>query len=423
MIKISDLTPDKKNAKLHTDEQIEHLANSIKAFGFNDPLAVWGENNLIVEGNGRYLALLKLGYEEVERIRLDFLTEEERIAYSIVHNSICLDTGMDAEQLKQLLHELSDNIDMNSFGVQIPELEDTDNIVEDNYVEPDNLDLKIHFGEIFQLGDHTLICGDSAKAETYKRLIGADAAIDLIITDPPYNVDYTGGTKEALKIENDNMSEADFTKFLTSAFDCMYPLLKPGGAFYIWYGSNSGYCFEKALRAAGFKIRQQLIWVKNQFVLGRSDYQWRHEPRFYGWKEGAPHYFCPDRTQSTVHEEPLTDEVIEKLKKAELIKLCKQQRDVINEIESTINYEEKPSVNDFHPTPKPIKITARMIINSSRKGEVVCDMFGGGGTTLLACEQTGRICKIAEKDEHYANVIIDRWEKFTGKKAVKIDAV
>lgn len=422
LIKLSDLTLDKENAKLHTDEQIEHLANSIKSFGFNDPIAVYGEKNLIVEGNGRYLALLKLGIEEVECIRLDFLSEEERLAYSIVHNSICLDTGLDPNQLKALLHKLSEDLDMSSYGVQIPVLEDTAEVVEDNYEEPDKLEIKIHSGEVFRLGEHLLICGDSRIKDTYTKLLGKEM-VDLIITDPPYNVDYTGSTKAALKIANDNLSEVEFVKLLTDAFGCMVDVLKPGGAYYIWYGSNSGFCFEKALRAVGLKIRQQLIWVKNQFVLGRQDYHWRHEPRFYGWKDGAPHYFCPDRTQSTVLDEPLTDETIEKMKKGELVELCKRLHSQLSELESTVDYEDKPNVNDFHPTPKPIKITARMIVNSSRKGEIVCDMFGGGGTTLLACEQTGRVCRIAEIDEHYANVIIDRWEKFTGKKAEKVDGL
>lgn len=220
-----------------------------------------------------------------------------------------------------------------------------------------------------------------------------------------------------MTIENDNMESGQFNDFLTAAFENMNQALKAGGSFYVWYASREHINFETALNKAGLNVRQQLIWNKNSLIMGRQDYHWKHEPCLYGWKEGASHYFVDDRTQSTVFEDKGID--IKKLKKAEAIKML---QDLMGDkISTTVINEDKPSVNDLHPTMKPIKLMARLIKNSSKIDETVLDLFGGSGSTLIACEQTQRKCYTMEYDEKYATVIVDRWEKLTGQKATKLN--
>lgn len=243
--------------------------------------------------------------------------------------------------------------------------------------------------------------------------------IDLVVTDPPYNVDY-GSKAEAVnkygykfsdrRILNDYMPSAQFVEFLDKAFGNMAKYLKDGGAFYIWHASSTIYEFEEALRLNQLKARQQLIWVKNSLVLGRQDYQWKHEPCLYGWKDGAGHYFVNCRTKTSVQEETNFNE----LKKSELVNLLES---IYSEIKQSTIYENKPTRSEEHPTMKPIKLIAQLIANSSRENEKVLDLFGGSGTTLIACEQLNRKCYMMEYDPKYVDVIIDRWERFTGKKA------
>lgn len=242
--------------------------------------------------------------------------------------------------------------------------------------------------------------------------------MDLWLTDPPYNVAYEGGTKDKLKIANDNMSSSAFHSFLLSAFQNAYDVMKPGAAFYVWFAALKHINFEKALNEANLQVRQEIIWNKNTLVLGRQDYQWKHEPCLYGWKEGAAHYFIEDRTLTTVHEDEKSID-INKMSKDELKKTLK---DILNSgVPSTVINEDKPQRNGEHPTMKPLKLIGRLIRNSSRKGDVVLDTFGGSGSTMMAAEQLGRKCFMVEYDPHYCDVIIARWEKLTGKKAIKIN--
>lgn len=239
----------------------------------------------------------------------------------------------------------------------------------------------------------------------------------MYLTDPPYNVDYTGGTKDALKIANDSMSDENFRAFLTAAFIVADKHLKSGGAFYIWHGDSEGLNFRYAVKACGWLLKQNLIWNKNTFVLGRQDYQWKHESCLYGWKSGAAHYFIDRRDCATVFED-LKSINIDAMKKNELKDLC--VRLLSQNIPTTVIDENKPAVNAEHPTMKPVRLIGRLISNSSKPGEVVLDTFGGSGTTLIACEQLGRKCRMMELDPHYCDVIMARWEKLTGRKAVKI---
>lgn len=271
-------------------------------------------------------------------------------------------------------------------------------------------------GDIRQLGDHFLMCGDSTSAEDVARLMDGTRA-DLSVTDPPYNVAYEGGTQDHLTIKNDQMSDGAFHDFLVAAFTRMNEALKPGAANYVFFACKEARNFIDAYIQAGFLYKQLLIWVKNSITLTRSDYQWQHEPCIYGWKDGAPHYFTDDRTLRTVVDEwPDFDQ----MDKAALRDFCKRVFDK-DALATDIVREDKPTRNAEHPTMKPIPLVGRFVRNSSRRGQSVIDLFGGSGSTLMACEQLKRQCRTMEYDPVYCDVIIARWEKYTGRKATKIE--
>ena len=281
---------------------------------------------------------------------------------------------------------------------------------------------KAKFGDIYALGKHRLICGDSTDAETVSLLVG-DSKVDLLLTDPPYNVDYSSknealnaadkGNRIQKDIANDKMGDAQFQEFLTAAFTNANHHLKQGGAFYIWHAGTEGLNFKIAVKRVGWDLKQILIWNKNNMVLGRQDYQWKHEPCLYGWKPGAGHYFIARRDLLTVYEEKDID--IDALTKAEMKDLLKKF--LQGSIPTTVIDEDKPLRSEDHPTMKPLKLMGRLIRNSTRPGEVVLDLFGGSGSTLMAAEQLGRVCYTVELDPCYIDVIIKRWEEYTGEKA------
>lgn len=342
------------------------------------------------------------------------LTEEEKKEFIIKDN---LSYG---EWDTDMLANEWDVEDLLEWGMDMPWLEGQDNTPdaeEDGYTDEDahNAPTRCQPGDVWLLGEHRLMCGDSTKTQDVEKLMAGEQA-DLLLTDPPYNVDYQGGTKEKMKIANDNMDDVAFVSFLTAAFNCATMAMKPGAAYYIWHSDSKGWEFRQALQQAGLTLRQTLIWVKNSLVLGRQDYQWRHEPCLYGWKDGAGHYFIDDRSQSTVIEDAGVD--YRKLKKDQLLEIVLQLTDISTP--NTVIYEDKPAKNDIHPTMKPVKLMARLVKNSSRHGELVLDLFGGSGSTMMACEQLGRKCYSMEFDPRYCDAIIDRWEKFTGYDAEKL---
>lgn len=409
-IDINKIKPYEKNAKIHTPEQIEQIKKSIQEFGMNDPIAVWGKDNLIVEGHGRLEALKQLGYTEVECIRLDHLTDEERRAYTLAHNKLTMNTDFDIDILNDELFNI-DNIDMELFGFDVELPIEEHELTEDDYEVEVPEEPKAKPGDIYQLGEHRIMCGDSTSTADVKKLLAGET-MDLVVTDPPYNVAIENS--QGMTIENDNMSADTFQEFLNKAFTNMNEALKPGGAFYIWHASRTQREFETALNEAGLEVRQQLIWNKNSLVLGRQDYQWKHEPCMYGWKEGS-HYFINARTETTTIEEPLD---LEKLTKDEMKTLLQT---IYQETPTTVIDEHRPSKNTDHPTMKPIKLIGRLIRNSSKPGEKVLDLFGGSGSTLIASEELDRKCYMMEYDAKYVDVIINRWEEFTGRKAEKIN--
>ena len=271
-------------------------------------------------------------------------------------------------------------------------------------------------GDIWQLGDHFLMCGDSTSAEDVARLMDGTLA-DLSVTDPPYNVAYEGGTQDHLTIKNDHMSDDAFHDFLVAAFTRMNEALKPGAANYVFFACKEARNFIDAYIQAGFLYKQLLIWVKNSITLTRSDYQWQHEPCIYGWKDGAPHYFTEDRTLRTVVDEWPDFDTMDK---AALRDFCKRVFSP-DALATDIVREDKPTRNAEHPTMKPIPLVGRFVRNSSQRGQSVIDLFGGSGSTLMACEQLKRQCRTMEYDPKYCDVIIARWEKYTGRKATKIE--
>ena len=283
-------------------------------------------------------------------------------------------------------------------------------------------------GDIWQLGSHRLMCGDATDLSDVERLMEG-AAADLIITDPPYNVDYEtkdkslersykqNRTRTNNEIQNDKMSDNAFYSFLYKAFCNFSEAARPGCSVYIFHADSEGINFRTAMREAGFYQAQTLIWEKNQFVIGRQDYYWRHEPILYGWKEGAGHYFGGGRGQDTVFIEDDID--FSAMKKAELIAYIEGIREKLQQ-DTTVLYEKKPARSDKHPTMKPVSLFGRLISNSSKYGDSVADFFGGSGTTLIACEQLNRSAYLMEINEKYCDIILDRWEEYTGQKAVRV---
>ena len=407
---IDEIIPYENNAKLHPQEQIDQIKQSILEFGNNDPIAI-DKNNVIIEGHGRLLALKELGYKEVEVIKLEHLTEEQRKAYTLIHNKLTMNTDFDLDILQEELDKIID-IDMGFYDFEL-DIEIENPAEEDNYDVDEVLEKieepKTKSGDIYKLGNHILMCGDSTSEKDVEKLMNGVKA-DLLLTDPPYNVNVSNS--EGMTIENDNMSNAEFKVFLNAAFKNASNSLKEGGAFYIWHGDSETVNFRNACTDNDLLVKQCLIWVKNGFNFGRQDYKWKHEPCLYGWKNGASHYFVDEYNNPTVIEDNLD---IDKLKKEELKSLLEE---LLNSQQAvTVIHEDKPLKNDLHPTMKPINLLSSLIKNSSRKEEVVLDLFGGSGSTLITAEQLNRKCYMMEYDPKYADVIIDRWETYTGKKA------
>ena len=407
-----ELTPYEKNAKIHDHTQIVNVANSIQRFGWQQPLVI-DEKGTVIIGHCRLLAAKRLGLTEVPVTVATGLTEEEIRELRIADNKLNespWDFDMLAEDMKGLSFE-------GFIGFELPEEYQEPEIVEDDFDTEEALpEVPISKqGEMYKLGDHVLLCGDSTDPADVQRLMRGSLA-DLLLTDPPYNVDYQGGTKDKLKILNDKQEDGAFRAFLTDAFKCADGVMRAGAGYYIWHADSEGLNFRIAARDAGWELKQTIIWVKNALVMGRQDYQWKHEPCLYGWKAGT-HYFTPDRTQTTVYDDKVD---FKKLKKEEMLRLLEEV--FSDKTPTTVMYEDKPLKNDIHPTMKPIKLMARMVSNSTKPRENVLDLFGGSGSTMIACEQLNRRCFMMELDPRYVDAIIKRWEDFTGRKAEKLDA-
>ena len=377
------------------------------------PLVI-DKDGIIVCGHTRYRAAIKLKLKTVPCIIADDLSEEQIRAFRIADNKVSEFAEWDMDLLNEELAQII-NVDMGEYGFE-DILEEKEEIEDDGF-DPDEAlqcEPRTKRGEKYRLGNHILMVGDSTSEYDVEKLM--DGAIaDLVVTDPPYNVNVKNS--QGMTIANDNLDNDDFHIFLKKSFKNLSDHLKAGGAYYIWYAASEHINFETALNENGIRVRQQIIWNKNSANFSRADYHWKHENCLYGWKEGAAHYFIEDYTQKTVYEEELPN--INKLKKEELIDLVKKL--AYQSMPTTVINEDKPHVNDLHPTMKPLKLIGRLVRNSSRTGEIVLDLFGGSGSTLMVCEQLGRACYMMEYDPKYADAILNRWETYTGKKAEKIE--
>ena len=384
-VEIEKLKPYKNNARTHSDEQIEKIAKSMKEFGFINPVLVDGDLNVIAV-HGRIGGAKKLGMKEVPCLFIEDLTEEQKRAYIIADNRLAEDAGWDKELLKIELEDLKNmNFDITLTGFELEDFDfsmDETEVIEDEFDETVPEEPTSKKGEIYKLGKHFLMCGDSTDINDVEKLMNGVKA-DMLLTDPPYNVDYEGGT--GLTIQNDNMDDETFREFLRVSFFNANSVMKEGAVFYIWHADSEGYNFRGACHDIGWKVRQCLIWCKNTLVMGRQDYHWKHEPCLYGWKEGASHLWASDRKQTTVLE------------------------------------FDRPSVSKEHPTMKPVGLFDYLIKNNTNKDDIVLDLFAGSGTSIIACEQNGRIAYSMELDPKYVDVIISRWEKLTGQQAERIE--
>ena len=413
---LRDLVPYGNNPRFNDDAVPIVQRSFAECGGYISPIVI-DEQNVILAGHTRLKALLADGSTTADVLRVTGLTDDQKKKYRLLDNK----AGEAAEwDLDALAAEL-DGLDFGGFdfgfGEQGNEVDadDTeeaalDAVSEDDYNPEETVaETRVRAGDVWSLGRHRLICGDSTDKKVLTRLMGG-AEADMLLTDPPYGVSYVGKTADALTIDNDSMVDREFLAFLTKAFKAADGALKPGGAFYIWHADLRSLVFREAAAAAGWTIRQCLVWVKNVFVLGRQDYQWKHEPCLYGWKDGAAHSFVDLRNETTVQEDEREAPDIDNMTADEL-------RALIREAPTTVMVEQKPPRNAMHPTMKPIKLMARCIRNSTRPGDIVLDTFGGSGSTLLAAQQMGRVCYTCELDPHYCDVILDRWEQYTGQTA------
>ena len=396
--KIEDLIPYVKNSRTHSEDQIAQIAASIKEFGWTNPVLIDGDNGIIA-GHGRVMAARKLKFKQVPTIELKDLTETQKKAYIIADNRLALNAGWDNEMLTIELNDLlADGFALDILGFDPKELsallepEVVEGLTDEDAVPDVPDEPKTKLGDIYLLGKHRLMCGDSCSVNDMEKLCDGQL-VDMWLTDPPYNVAVQGGNhanperKNGLKILNDKMPDEEFRQFLRDAYVTADLVMKSGAVFYIWHADSEGYNFRGAAKDAGWAVRQCLIWKKSSIVMGRQDYHWKHEPCLYGWKEGAGHLWATDRKQTTILE------------------------------------FDRPSKNGEHPTMKPVALFEYQMLNNTKGGDIVLDSFGGSGTTMLAAEKHGRYARLMELDPKYCDVIVKRWEDFTGKKATLLTEV
>ena len=385
MVETSKLIPYVNNARTHSQEQVNKLRGSLREFGFINPVIIDSDFNVIA-GHGRLMAAKEEGIEEVPCVLVDYLTEAQKKAYILADNRYAQDAGWDEEMLKLEIEALEGmDFDVSLTGFDDQEIADLFADDESTGAEDDDFDLSdalekaafVERGDVWQVGRHRLMCGDATSAEDVATLMDGKKA-NLIITDPPYNVAFE--SSDGLSIKNDKMENDKFYEFLLAAFKNMAEHLEKGGSAYVFHADTEGLNFRKAFMDAGFHLSGCCIWVKNSLVLGRSDYQWQHEPVLYGFLQNGKHYWSKSAGRS----------------------------------QTTIWNFDKPKKNKNHPTSKPLDLLAYPIGNSSQENAIVIDTFGGSGSTLMTCEQTNRICYTMELDEKYASVILRRYAEDTG---------
>jgi DNA modification methylase len=385
---LNQLIPYVRNPRTHTPEQVAQVAGSIAEFGFVNPILI-GPDNVIIAGHARFAAAQKLGLSTVPVIVLAHLSEAQRRALVIADNRLALNAGWDEEMLRielAALQEVDFNLDLTGFAEAelarlLTEQEALAGLTDEDSA-PSLPEVPVTaIGDLWVLGNHRLLVGDATVGSDVERLLRGETA-DLVFTDPPYNVDYEGYTEDKLKIKSDRMSDAEFKQFLGAAFRSYRSLVKPGASLYVCHSSSWQREFQDAMEAAGFEVRCQVIWAKNTFAWGFGRYKFQHEPIFYAHVAGQSDAWYGDRSQSTLWQ------------------------------------ENKPAANRLHPTMKPVELIERALMNSSKGGDVVVDLFAGSGSTMIACERRGRKARMLEIDPKYADVIVRRYQEYTGKAAL-----
>lgn len=410
--KVQNVKLNPNNPRLIKDDKFKQLVQSIKDFPEMleiRPIVV-NADMVILGGNMRFKACKEAGLKEVPIIVAD-LSEDKQREFLIKDNT----SG--GEWDWEVLANEWDSEQLEAWGLDIPNFEN-ENIIEaepeeDNYEIPDEINTNIVIGDLFEIGEHRLLCGDSTQVDTWQKVMG-DKLCDMVMTDPPYNIAYIGKTKDALTIQNDDMSDSNFYQFLYDFYTALGSYTKNGGAWYVWHASTETVNFSTAMTNSGLLLKQYLVWVKNSMVMGRQDYQWKHELCLYGWKEGAAHYFTNERNHTTVIEDKVD---IKKLTKDEMKKMLTEM--LSDKTKSTIIHCDKPHRSAEHPTMKPILLLAPLIQNSSKENEIVADGFLGSGSTMVASHQLKRKCYGMELDPKYCQVIIDRMKKLDPNLQIK----
>jgi site-specific DNA-methyltransferase (adenine-specific) len=410
-VPINTVKANPNNPRIIKDDKFAKLVKSINEFPqmLNLRPIVVNDDMVVLGGNMRLKACKEAGLKEIPIIKASELTEQQQKEFIVKDNVGYGEWDWDDLANNWDVDELTEwGLDIPGFVNEetIPEVEEDDFDVPEGGIETD-----IVSGDLFEIGQHKLLCGSSTETDTWQRLFEKELC-DMVMTDPPYNVNYEGGT--GLKIMNDQMTNDSFYQFLYDFYTALGSYTKPGGAWYVWHADSEGANFRQAFKDSGLLLKQCLIWVKNALVMGRQDYHWKHEPCLYGWKEGAAHYFTDDRTKTTVIED-IAD--YKKLSKKELLDLVKEMTS--DKQKTTIIHCDKPSKNDVHPTMKPIKLLAPLIENSSKIGELVADGFLGSGSTMVAAHQLKRRCYGTELDPKYCQVIVDRMIKLDPTLVIK----
>ncbi|WP_269497257.1 site-specific DNA-methyltransferase [Castellaniella sp. S9] len=410
---VASLTPYANNSRTHSETQVAQIVASIHEFGFTNPVLI-DEHGGIIAGHGRVMAATKLGLREVPCIRLSHLNEAQRRAYVIADNKLALNAGWDEATLAAELRALAAmDFDLALTGFDDKELDDLlddlDAIGEPGLTDPDAAppppdEPVSRAGDVWVMGRHRLMCGDSTNLEHVQALMAGEQA-DLVWTDPPYNVAVEG---KAGKILNDSMQPGEFRDFLRGVYASLYAVMRPGAVIYVAHSEAERAAFADCLVQAGLKLSQVLIWVKQSATLSRQDFNWQHEPILYGWKEGVGHYFCEDFTLTTVMDDDLD---LQQLKKEQLIGMVMELR---GRTASSVVRHDRPTKSELHPTMKPVALVERMVSWSSRPGEIVLDLFGGSGSTLIAAQKSNRRARLMELDPKYCDVIVRRWQEYTG---------
>lgn len=426
---VAELLPYARNSRTHSKDQVAQIAASMREFGFTNPVLTDGQGGILA-GHGRVMAANLLGLPEVPTIALGHLTKAQQRALVIADNKIALNAGWDVEMLRVELEELkAEDFDLSITGFSDKELDELfEPQADDNDKDPDDAPPAPEIphsvpGDVWVLGPHRIMCGDSCSIDAWDRLMGKEKA-DIVWTDPPYNVAYE--SKLAGSIKNDDMDDAAFRSFLVDAHTCLFAVMKPGAAIYVAHADTEGLNFRAAFNAAGLKLSGCLIWRKDSLVLGRSDYQWMHEPILYGWKPGSAHRWYGGRKNTTVVELGASSPFVRQEDGSYAIAVGDQvlrvsADAVLEESPSSVIYHEKPKRSSEHPTMKPTGLIERMLKHNARAGDIVVDAFGGSGSTLIAAERLGMCARLMELDPKFIDVQCRRYYEYTGRVPVNAE--